>query len=260
MPRRESYEQGVPNWVDMQSPDQGASKTFYGDLFGWTYDDQPMSEGHVYSMAVKNDGLVAAIAPRPPEMQAQGVPPMWNTYLAVDDADAAAVRATDAGGALVMPPFDVMDAGRMCFAVDPAGAPIGLWQAKEHIGATVVNEPGAVIWNELLTPKTDEVVAFYGKVFGLASERIEMDGQPYTMLKVGDTAVAGTAAPPMEGIPPHWHVYFAVEDCADAVRRAGELGATTLSGPNDTPIGFMAALSDPQGAMFSVFSPKGDAS
>src|SRR5271167_3031060 len=122
MAKRNSYVQGTPNWVDLQTPDQDAAKSFYGELFGWHYDDQPMPQGPVYSMAVKDGGVVAAIAPQPPAMIAAGAPPMWNTYIAVDDVDAATKRAEAAGGSVLMQPFDVMDAGRMSFVADPTGA------------------------------------------------------------------------------------------------------------------------------------------
>ena len=151
MPERTSYAQGTPNWVDLQTTDQDAAKAFYAGLFGWTYDDQPMAEGPVYSMAMLGGHQVAAIAPQPPEMAAAGAPPMWNTYIAVDSVDDAAAKVEAAGGKVAMAPFDVMDAGRMAFVMDPGGAAVALWQANQHIGATLVNEPGAVTWNELIT-------------------------------------------------------------------------------------------------------------
>ncbi|HLN05429.1 MAG TPA: VOC family protein [Acidimicrobiales bacterium] len=259
MPARTSYAEGTPNWVDLQTPDQDAAKAFYGELFGWQFDDQPMPEGPVYSMAVKGDGVVAAIAPQSPEMIAGGAPPMWNTYIAVDDVDAATERAQAAGGQVLMQPFDVMEAGRMSFVADPTGAAVGLWQAKGHIGATIVNEHGACIWNELLTDDGEAATAFYTAVVGLIPEPMDMAGDSYTVLKVGDRMVGGTMAPPMEGIPNHWHVYFAVDDIDEAVAKALELGASVLNGPFETPVGRMAALSDPQGAMFSLHQSSGEA-
>ena len=152
MPTRTSFPQGTPNWVDLQTTDQAAAKAFYAGLFGWTYDDQPMGPepGPVYSMAMLGGHQVAAIAPQSPELAAAGAPPMWNTYLAVDSADDAAARVEAAGGKVAMAPFDVTDAGRMAFVLDPAGAAVALWQANQHIGATLVNEPGTVVWNQHL--------------------------------------------------------------------------------------------------------------
>src|SRR5262250_3234727 len=180
MPARESYAQGTPNWVDLQTTDQAAAKAFYGALFGWTYDDQPMDAGAVYSIAKIGDGQVAAIAPQSPELAAAGAPPMWNTYLAVDSVDDATAKVGPAGGTVAMEPFDVMDAGRMAFVMDPSGAPVALWQANQHIGATLVNEPGTINWNELIT--TDPgVTTFYSDGVGLTTESMDMGQGPYTV-------------------------------------------------------------------------------
>src|SRR6266704_1134205 len=209
MPERTSYTQGTPNWVDLQASDQGAAKAFYSGLFGWTYDDQPMPDGAVYSMAMLGGHQVAAIAPQPPEMSAAGVPPMWNTYLAVDSVDDAVARAEAAGGQIAMPAFDVMDAGRMAFIMDPGGAGVALWQANKHIGATRVNEPGTVIWNELIT--TDpSVPAFYQQVVGLTTATMDMGTGEYTLLRADGQDCGGITPPQMPGVPSHWHVYFAV--------------------------------------------------
>ncbi|MFZ2056705.1 MAG: VOC family protein [Acidimicrobiales bacterium] len=255
MPKRTAYAQGTPSWVDLQTTDTDAAKSFYGGLFGWQFDDQPMPGGPPYSMALKDGEIVAGLYPQSPDMSARGVPPMWNTYIAVDDADAATEAVQGAGGQVLMPPSDVMDAGRMSLVADPTGASFGLWQARRRVGAALVNEPGTLIWNELLTDDGEAACAFYGEVLGLTSELSDMGGSPYTLFKVGDDMVAGSMPPPMEGIPNHWHVYFAVEDIDAALATARDLGADVVNGPMPTPIGPMATLSDPQGAMFSLFAP-----
>jgi predicted enzyme related to lactoylglutathione lyase len=257
MPRRTAYAQGTPSWVDLQTTDASAAKSFYGGLFGWQFDDQPMPDGPPYSMALKNGEVVAGLYTQSADMAAQGVPPMWSTYIAVDNVDSATQRVKSAGGQVLMPPSDVMDSGRMSFVADPSGAAVGLWQAKGHIGATLVNEPGTVIWNELITSNGEAAFAFYSEVLGLRAEVSDMGGNPYTLFKAGDAMVAGSMPPPMEGIPNHWHVYFAVEDIDAALTKARELGANVVNGPYPTPIGPMATLSDPQGAMFSLFAPSG---
>jgi predicted enzyme related to lactoylglutathione lyase len=254
MPVRTSYTQGTPNWVDLQTSDQDAAKAFYSGVLGWTYDDQPMPEGPVYSMAMLGEHSVAAIAPQPPEMLAAGAPPMWNTYLAVDSVDDAVARVEAAGGKVAMAPFDIMDAGRMAFVMDPAGAAVALWQANQHIGATLVNEPGTVIWNELIT--TDPgVVAFYADVLGLTTSTMDMGDGEYTLFEAGGQMVGGTTAPQMPGAPNHWHVYFAVADADATAAKATELGGSVLAEPFDTPVGRMAVIRDPQGAVFSIMKP-----
>ena len=252
MPGRTSYTQGTPNWVDLQTTDQDAAKAFYSGLFGWTYDDQPMPQGPVYSMAMLGGHPVAAIAPQSPEMAAAGVPPVWNTYLAVDSVDEAAAKVEAAGGKVAMAPFDVMDAGRMAFVMDPAGAPVALWQANQHIGATLVNEPGTLSWNELITDNPADV-KFYTDVLGLTTSTMDMGaGGDYTLFEVGGQMVGGSTPPPMEGVPNHWHVYFAVDDADATAAKATELGGSVMVAPFDTPVGRIAVLTDPQGAVFSV--------
>jgi predicted enzyme related to lactoylglutathione lyase len=254
MPARTSYAQGTPNWVDLQSTDQDAAKQFYTALFGWAYDDQPMPQGPVYSMATLGEDYVAAIAPQSPELAAAGAPSMWNTYLAVNSVEDAVSRAEAAGGQIAMPPFDVMDAGRMAFIMDPSGAPVALWQARNHIGATRVNEPGTVMWNELVT--TDpSVTSFYERVFGLTTETMDMGTGKYTMFLADGQQVGGTTPPQMPGTPNHWHVYFAVADTDAATAKAADLGGSVLVQPFDTPVGRMATVRDPQGAVFSLIQP-----
>jgi uncharacterized protein len=259
MPVRTSYEQGTPNWVDLQTTDQSAAKSFYSGLFGWTYDDQPMSDegdGAVYSMAELGGQQVAAIAPQPPELAAAGAPPMWNTYLAVDSVDDAAAKVGPAGGQVAMQPFDIMDAGRMAFVLDPGGAPVALWQANNHVGATLVNEPGTLTWNELIT--TDpSAVSFYQQVLGLTTSTMDMGSGEYTLFEAGGKQVGGTTPPPMQGVPNHWHVYFAVADTDATAAKVAELGGSVVGEPFDTPAGRIALVTDPQGAAFSVVQQPG---
>ena len=207
-------------------------------------------------MATVNGETVAAIAPMPPGAP-EGMPSMWNTYIAVDDVDVAVEKVATAGGQVLMGPVDIGDAGRMAFVADPTGPAVGLWQANRHIGATLVSEPGALIWNELITDKPDSALAFYEAVVGLTHSTMEMaPGQNYTLLKVGGTDVGGCMEPPMPGVPNHWHVYFAVDDADATATKAVEGGGQVMVEPFDIPsVGRSAVLTDPQGAVFSVLKP-----
>jgi hypothetical protein len=182
---------------------------------------------------------------------------MWHTYIAVDDVDAAVDKATSAGGQVLMPPVDIGEAGRMAFVADPTGPAVGLWQANQHIGATLVGEPGAPIWNELITDKPESALPFYEAVVGVTHSDVEMGpGQKYTLLKVGGNDVGGCTEPPMEGVPNHWHIYFAVDDADAAAAKAAEGGGQVIVQPFDIPsVGRSAVLMDPQGAVFSVLKP-----
>jgi len=252
MPERTEYAEGTPSWIDLATTGPAAAKQFYGDLFGWTFDDMPAGPDMIYTMCSKQGRFVAGLSAQPPEQAQQGVPPMWNTYVTVDDVDSATKRAENAGGTVFMAPFDVMDSGRMAVVGDPAGAVVSMWQARDHIGAQLVNEPGSLCWNELVTPDVERAKAFYGSTFGWTAEPMEAGGMPYTIFNVAGNAAAGATTPPMEGIPPHWAVYFAVDDTDATVAQAKARGATVVTEALDSPAGRMAGLRDPQGAAFWV--------
>jgi uncharacterized protein len=139
----------------------------------------------------------------------------------------------------------------MAFVLDPSGAPVALWQAGKHIGATLVNEPGTINWNELIT--TDQAVAgFYHEVAGLTTSTMDMGTGEYTLFEADGQMVGGTTPPQMPGVPSHWHVYFGVADADATVAKAGELGGSVLVPPFDSPVGRMAVIADPHGAVFSI--------
>ncbi|MDH6676965.1 putative enzyme related to lactoylglutathione lyase [Rhodococcus sp. LBL1] len=258
MSRHSSYSEGTPSWVDLQTPDQAAAKTFYTTLFGWSYDDLPMMEGAIYSVATVRGERVAALAPMPAGSSTADDVSRWNTFLAVDDVDATAAKVAPAGGDLLLPAFDVGEYGRMALVADPTGAEVGLWQARNHIGATLVNETGTLIWNELVTDRPESALAFYRAVVGLGSAAMPIPGVgDYTVLQVDGDGVGGCVPPPRPDVPNHWHVYFCVEDADATVAQAVEAGGTVLADPFDMPtVGRMAVLSDPQGAVFSVMQPE----
>ena len=163
-------------------------------------------------------------------------PPMWSVYVATDDADAAAARVTEAGGNVLFGPIDVMDAGRMAVFAHPAGGMIGTWQAGSHTGAELVNEPGALNWNELQTRDVEGAKAYYAAVFGWEPDDQDFGGMTYTMFNVGDTGVAGAMPTPSgvpDEVPAFWLTYFTVEDCDASVAKVQELGGARWSPHTD---------------------------
>ena len=253
MPARTEHAPGTPSWVDLQTSDTAAAKTFYRALFGWDFEDLPVGDGPdgkpaFYSMARKNGKDVAAIS----GLQAPGIPPHWGTYVTVSDVDATAAQVASAGGTVVADAFDVMDAGRMAVIADPTGAMINLWTPKNSIGAELVNEHGTLSWNELMSPDVDAAAKFYNKIFGWEPNKLEMPGMQYTEFKLGDRSIGGGMKPPMDGMPAVWGIYFATDDTDKTVEIAKANGATIFQEPTDIPPGRMAVLADPTGAMFST--------
>jgi uncharacterized protein len=278
---RDGYPPGVPCWIDTSQPDPESAVAFYGGLFGWDFEDMmpPDSEGRYFVARVRG-GDVAAVGSLPAE-----APPMaaWNTYIWVESADDAAAMVRDAGGNVLMEPFDVLDAGRMAVLTDPEGAAFCVWQAKEHKGARIVNEPGSLNFNSLNTRDVDAAKTFYGSVFGwdtldlgdqaamwtLAGYGVFLEqadpGLRDRMTEVGApegfadvVAAINPIADDQPDTPAHWSVTFAVDDADAIAERAAELGGQVVLAPFDAPWVRMTIITDPQGATFiaSKFVPE----
>lgn len=252
------YPPGVPSWIDLATPDVAAAKEFYASLFGWSFEDQPTDGPSPYTMANKDGHSAAGMMALAPEMG--DMPPVWSCYVTVADIDAALASVESAGGAVMRPAMDAMDAGRLAVVADPAGAVICLWQPIEHIGSEVVNEPGAFSWAELITPDPLAVAPFYAEVFGWTEQTAVMSaGAPYTVFHVdggSPDGIAGAMAPPVDGMPSFWSIYFQVADAAATVETARGLGAQILMEATTMPeVGTLASIQDPHGAVFGVMQP-----
>jgi predicted enzyme related to lactoylglutathione lyase len=295
MPERDGYIPGVPCWVDVSEPEPEAATDFYGGLFGWEFEDlmSPSSKDNYFiarhraksssifdTSGEVQTGDVAAVRSIP-----EAAPPiaMWNTYFWVDSADDAVSKVQDAGGSVLMEPFDFQDACRMAVFTDPEGAAFGVWEAKGHRGARLVNDPGAVVFNGLNTRDAEGAKSFYGSVFGWNTGSIGEGAEGWTLPGYGDwlerehhpelrKQMAAAGAPDgfedvvgsiipigddQPDTPAHWSVTFAVDDADATAARATELGGKVIVPPFDAPWSTptytirITVIADPQGATFS---------
>jgi predicted enzyme related to lactoylglutathione lyase len=255
MGERTEYTPGTFSWTDLSTTDQNAAKTFYAGLFGWEYEDNPVGDGVVYSIAQLGGRNVAAISPQPEQQREAGAPPVWNSYVTVQDADATLARARELGGTVHADAFDVMDAGRMGVIQDPQGAYVMAWQAKENPGAGLVNAPGALSWNELSSPDPDASAQFYGDLFGWTASPMEGSPMPYLVVQTAAGRANGGIQTPMSpDTPPFWLVYFATEDLDGTLAKVSEQGGNILVPATDIGIAKIAVAQDPQGAVFALYS------
>ena len=270
-----TYPPGVPSWIDTEQPDDAAARTFYGDLFGWTFENaMPADAPGSYWIAQLDGRDVAAVAP------AGGSTATWNTYIAVDDADRTAEAAAAAGGRITDAPVDAGPGGRWAGLVDPAGAAFRLWQARRRPGAQTVNAPGSWNFSDLHTSDARGAATFYGDMFGWVAADLgfatmwRRPGYGEHLAATIDPSILerqeGVGAPPGfadcvawlaplgDGEAPHWHVSFTVDDRDDAMATALRLGATDLSGPVDTEWTKSVTIRDPQGAVLTLsqFDPQ----
>jgi predicted enzyme related to lactoylglutathione lyase len=284
MSEREQYPAGVPCWVDTLQPDPDTAMRFYGGLLGWEFTGPGRIPGDPpgeYFVAQIRGRDVAGVGSQPGGVAGRDVAgvgsqtvagaspaPAWNTYVSVRSADAAAERAHRADGTVVVPPFDADPAGRMAVLRDPAGAHIGVWEAKQRTGARLVNEPAAWAMSVLNTHDLEGAQAFYAEVFGWEAEAFELGGARGALWRLpgyvgGEPAqpvprdVVGVALP-IAGdaasgeMPCHWSVDFWIDDADAAAAAAPGLGGRVVVPAHDRPGFRSTVLADPHGASFSV--------
>ena len=278
MTQTRTYPAGVPCWVDTAQPDIEAARTFYGELFGWTFEAVQRADAPgAYVIATLDGEDVAAIA------SSDGPPATWNTYVAVADARSVAARVWDAGGRVVTEPFEVGPAGWMAVCEDPGGAVFRLWQSGARPGAQAVNVPGSWNFSDLRTADTERAERFYAHVFGWEPAAIMGPDGPVLLRMPGyGDHLAATVDPgiharqqavnapdgfadaigwvgPLGDQPSaRWHTSFAVADRDASAARAAELGADVLK-REDAAWTRTATIRDPQGAVFTLsqFTPPG---
>lgn len=280
-----TYPEGVPSWVDTEQHDLEAAKHFYGGLFGWTFAEATPPGTPVRYVVAQLGGLdVAGLSgpadpDRPPDPGARNQSPAWNTYVAVDDVDAAAARIETGGGRVLQPPSDAGEGGRWAVCADPGGVEFRVWQARRRLGAQAVNVPGSWNFSDLHTASPGEAASFYAAAFGWAFDDLGFavmirrpgygdhleattdpeirDRQAEFQAPPGFEDAIGWLAPAGAGEAPHWHVTFTVADRDETAAAVERLGGAVLE-REDTAWTRTALVRDPQGARFTVsqFDPQ----
>lgn len=257
MPEVTSHEPGSFCWIELATSDPEAAKKFYSGIFGWESEDTPAGPDMVYTM-LKIRGLeVGAMYKLGEEETKNGIPPHWNTYIAVTSADEAAKKAAALGGKVLMDAFDVMEHGRMAILQDPQGATFCAWQAKAHAGVRLFGETGTFGWDELWTTDRKKAAEFYKGLFGWGTKDGDVTGTGgvYTEWINAGQSIGGMLeiTPDMGPVPPNWLPYFMVDDCNASAAKASSSGGKIFVPPTDIPtVGRFSVVQDPQGATFCI--------
>jgi predicted enzyme related to lactoylglutathione lyase len=244
-----SQDPGTFCWIELATSDATAAKAFYAGVFGWTAKDIPMGEHGFYTM-LQNDGRDAGALYENKQM-----PPNWLSYVAVESVDDTIKTAKDLGANVMAGPMDVFESGRMAVLTDPQGAHFAVWEPKKHIGIGVFGESNSLVWNELATSDEEAARTFYTSLFGWTTKTDSSSPMQYTEIHAGERGIGGMykLKPEMQGVPPNWIPYIAVDDCDATVAKTTELGGSVMMPPMDIPgIGRFAVIKDPQGAAISI--------
>jgi uncharacterized protein len=249
------FPHGTFSWADVGTYDTEKGKAFYMELFGWDKDEVPMGGDMTYTMFKLDGETVAALSPMLPGAAEQGIPPAWTNYITVDDVDALVDPIKGNGGSIAHGPIDVFESGRMLVLQDPTGAHVALWQPKTHIGASVVNTPGAMMWNELATRDLETAKDFYNKILGW---EYEMNNDGYVSIKNNGRYNGGmmTMDESYGEMPPVWTIYFNVEDLDASIKKVEELGGKIMVKAEASGVGPFAIINDSTGATLSIMEAK----
>ncbi len=247
------YPSGAPSWAEFSARDLTAFKAFYPALFGWEFDAVGPDDPDDYLCLMHKGQMICGGA----LCKGNDVPPHWKVYITVDDLDATTDRVRKEGGRVLADPFPVMDIGRMSVVQDRQGATLCLWTALTHHGAHAMQRPGALSWFELATGDPDDACDFYRSVLGVDIVKDQNASMPYTRFEVGGMPVAGLIKIGEGGdesydwsdTPPHWAVYFGVDDLDAAMAKVKALGGRVCKGPIDIKVGRIAVIADTENAV-----------
>lgn len=240
-----------PYWLDLPTQRPKDTIAFYSELFGWQPHDMGEEYGH-YTMMLKDGEQVCAINP----MGAPGTA-RWELYFKVPDAHTMTKAVEAAGGTVTYEPADVGDLCTIARFTDPSGVAFSVSQPKEHTGAQVWDEIGAVTWIELISNDSATALHFYRQALSIDTELVNMGGSNYNLLSApgAQRAFGGAAETAVDMGPRIWLPYFKVADCdatAEAmIRMGGSVGMKPMSIPN---VGRVAVGHDPDGPTFGVIS------
>ena len=252
-----SNRHGTPIWYELMSKDPAAARRFYETVVGWTIDAAPPAGSTMdYRMVSASDGLVGGVFKLTEDMCQQGASPCWMMYLGVDDVDACASAIAGAGGAVVLPAFDIPHVGRIAMVADPQGAPFYVMRGASDEQSTACDplRAGHGAWHELHAADGAKATEFYTAQFGWRKAHgVDMGPMGiYQLFTVGDRDLGGIMTDAR--FPrPAWLVYFRVDGIERAATRIVEAGGQVIHGPMEVPGGgWIVNGIDCEGAMFAL--------
>lgn len=124
--------------------------------------------------------------------------------------------------------------------------------------STVETAVGRFVWHDHMSEDPAAASRFYADLLGWEIEVWKPGELDYPMIKMGEQTHGGFG-PAQGGAPPHWVGHVIVEDADAAAARAEAAGGTMVAPAMDVPeVGRMAFVTDPQGAVLSLFAPAGE--
>jgi len=247
-------------WYELTTTDMQAAKTFYAAVVGWGTRDTSMA-GIPYTVFTAGDASISGLSELPQDARNMGERPMWLGYVCVDDVDATADRIKRLGGAVHVPPQDILDVSRFSVVSDPQMATFALfkWQNPVEEQPVDLRARGRVGWHELLADDWEKAWAVYSELFGWQKAEADVGAMgTYQQFATGGQTIGGMMTKPPTVPVSCWLYYFNVDNIDAAVKRVKAASGQVLRGPTEVPDGnWIVQCADPQGAIFALVGRRG---
>jgi predicted enzyme related to lactoylglutathione lyase len=247
-------------WYELTTTDTAATRAFYTEVVGWGARNASMA-GLPYTVFTAWDDPVSGMMELPKAARNRGERPMWIGYVYVDDVDAVADRVERLGGAVHLPPQDVLHVSRFSVVSDPQMAIFALfkWQHAGHARSVNRLSLGCVGWHELLAADYEKAWDFYSELFGWQKTRTNVSSVGlYQQFSIAGETIGGMMTKPPMVPTSCWLYYFNVGDIDAAIKRVTAAGGQLLGGPMEVPdANWIAQCVDPQGAIFALAGRRG---
>ena len=230
-PATQRHNPGQVIWHDLATRDLEQAKAFYGDLFGWTF-EQLNPGGRQYTVVYLQGIPIGGMFTFSNEDSDKGTGE-WLINLSSANVARDANLFEKAGGKVLEPAREAPNRGTAAFVRDPQQAVMILTNSSSGDPEEGNIPQGGWLWNELWTHDVAAAESFYTEVFEYDAKQLETGGErEYILLEKDGVPLGGILQLLDRDVRPHWVPFIRVENIQDAVAKAIELGAKVLIEPD----------------------------
>jgi predicted enzyme related to lactoylglutathione lyase len=248
IPNQEVH-QGQFVWYDLASHNPELAMAFYGKVFGWEFESlEGSTQGYnVIRMQGEQIGGVFGLDPMYGEVAE------WVSIMSVSNVREVVGLNEEKGGKTLYKPTMMKGRGMSALIQDPQGAFVGVLRSDSGDPSYGEIRDHDFLWTELWTNDLSASLTHYKTVLGLDHEEIEVNNNPYFILKKDDRKLSGAFSNPIEGARSVWVPYIKVNDVKEITELARNEGAHIMLEPDEkVRNGTVAVLMDPTGAQFVI--------
>lgn len=234
-------------WCDLSTFSLEGAKSFYAELFGWSFCSSRQPDQSEYlnaAMGMMKSRMVAGIYEMPEKFQAMNMPSFWMSYIEVDDINLALKRAGEFPARLEFGPADFGEGMKIALIRDPLGAGFTMIEGKKLKPRPVKPKHGNWAWSSLFLSDAKAVIPFYQTLFGWRISPME----GHWNIKTARGALIGdieTVPPDLREDKEYWAVYFLVKNLDEAIEDCQNTGGELIFKDQE---GSMASIRDHDGA------------